>query len=253
MNILLTEQRHRIILNELKKSGIVKVNDLVNILNTSESTIRRDLTYLEKINAVRRIRGGAAVPRGRLIEPSYGEKEVQNTVQKRKIAEFAASCVNNGDCIYLDAGTSTFEMIQYLRGKEIIIVTNGLKHINSIIENDMNGYILGGSIKSRTMAVVGSDALNNIQKFRFDRCFIGINGIHLEYGFTTPDSEEAVLKMSAMKHSRRSYVLADESKFGEVSFVKVADLGDADIITDCRMENYKKYLEKTSVKVVMDK
>lgn len=253
MSVLLTEQRHKIILNELKKNGIVKVNDLVGILNTSESTIRRDLTYLEKINAVRRIRGGAAVPRGKLIEPSYGEKEVQNVIQKRSIAKFAASCVDNGDCIYLDAGTSTFEMIEYLTDKEIIIVTNGLKHINSIIENNINGYILGGSIKNRTRAVIGADALSNIQKFRFDKCFMGMNGIHLEYGFTTPDSEEAALKTSAIKHSRQSYVLADESKFGEVSFVKVADLKEAYIITDCRVENYKEYSEKTIVKVVMDK
>ncbi|MCH3965017.1 MAG: DeoR/GlpR family DNA-binding transcription regulator [Clostridium sp.] len=250
---MLTEQRHKIILNELEKNGIVKVNDLVDILNTSESTIRRDLTCLEKMNAVRRIRGGAAVPRGRLIEQSYGEKEVQNVVQKRKIAEFAASCVDDGDCIYIDAGTSTFEMIRYLKGREIVIVTNGLKHINAVTENNINGYILGGSIKNRTGAVIGADALGNLQKFRFDKCFMGMNGIHLEYGFTTPDSEEAALKTCVIKHSRQSYVLADESKFGEVSFVKVADLKEADIITDCRVENYKEYAEKTRVKVVMDK
>lgn len=250
---MLTEQRHRIILDELKKRGFVKVSDLVDILNTSESTIRRDLTYLEGVNEVRRIHGGATIPRGRFVEPSYGEKEIQNVDQKRKIAMFAVSCIDEGDCIYLDAGTSTFEMIQYIRNKDIIIVTNGLKHINSITENNINGYILGGKIKNRTCAVTGVDALENLEKFRFDKCFIGINGVHPDYGFTTPDSEEAVLKKSAIEHSRQSYVLADESKFGEVSFVKVADLNEAEIITDCKMENYDKYSQKTKVKVVMDK
>ncbi|OAA82894.1 Deoxyribose operon repressor [Clostridium ljungdahlii] len=81
---------------------------------------------------------------------------------------------------------------------------------------------------------------------------MGINGIHLKYGFTTPDSEEAILKENAIKHSDQSYILADESKFGEVSFVKVGNLDQASIITDCKIENYEKYIQKTKVKVVTD-
>jgi DeoR family fructose operon transcriptional repressor len=252
MKILLTEQRHKIILDELKQKGIIKINYLVNILNTSESTIRRDLNYLESINAVKRIHGGAAIPKGRLIEPSYSEKEIQNVQEKKKIAQFASSCIEDGDCIYLDSGTSTFEMIQYINNKKIIIVTNGLKHINAIIENNINGYILGGKVKNNTKAVIGIDALKCMVKFRFDKCFLGINGIHPEYGFTTPDSEEAILKKNAIEHSRQSYILADESKFGEVSFVKVADLEMSDIITYGQIENYERYSEKTNIKVVMD-
>jgi DeoR family fructose operon transcriptional repressor len=249
---LLTEQRHKIILEKLKQNGIVKVNDLVNLLNTSESTIRRDLTYLENINVLKRIHGGATIPKGRLIEPTYNEKQIQNVDQKRKIAKFAASYIEEGDCIYLDAGTSTFEMIQYINKKSLIVVTNGLNHINAIIENNINGYILGGKVKNSTKAVIGCDALKSIEKFRFDKCFLGINGIHLKYGFTTPDSEEAILKENAIKHSGQSYILADESKFGEVSFVKVGNLDQASIITNCKIENYEKYIQKTKVKVVTD-
>lgn len=247
---MLTEERHKIILDTVKQKGLVKINELVDITATSESTIRRDLTYLESINALKRIHGGATVPKGRLIELSYKEKEIQNVDEKRKIAEFAASLIEEGDCIYLDAGTSTFEMIEYIDKKEIIVVTNGLKHINCLIEKDINAYILGGRVKSRTRAVIGIEALKSLEKFRFDKCFLGINGVHLEYGFTTPDSEEAILKENAIKHSRQSYVLADESKFGEVSFVKVADLKSADVITNSEVEDYEGYLEKTKVKVV---
>lgn len=69
------------------------------------------------------------------------------------------------------------------------------------------------------------DAFKNVKKFRFDKCFLGINGIYLESGITTPDWEEEILKESAIKYSGENYVLEDESKFGEVSFVKVEDLG----------------------------
>ncbi|MBI6874251.1 DeoR/GlpR family DNA-binding transcription regulator [Clostridium aciditolerans] len=247
---MLTEERHNIILDLLREKGVIKIIDLMEITNTSESTIRRDLTYLESINALKRIHGGATLPKGRLIEPSYSEKEVQSVDEKKRIAKYAASLIEDGDSIYLDAGTSTYEMIQYIDKSNIVVVTNGLKHINALVDKGINAYILGGKIKNTTKAVIGSDALKSLEKFRFDKCFLGINGIHIECGFTTPDSEEAMLKENAIKHSRRSFVLADESKFGEVSFVKVADLKDAVIITNSEVENYKEYNEKTKVKVV---
>lgn len=250
---MLTEERHNLILEFLNKKGMAKINELVDITNTSESTIRRDLTFLESINIIKRIHGGATLPKGRLLEQSYQEKEIQNMDAKRDIAKYAASLIEEGDSIYLDAGTSTFEVIKYIDKKNIVVVTNGLKHINALVEQDINAYILGGKVKAKTKAIVGLDALKNLEKFRFDKCFLGINAIHMEYGFTTPDSEEAILKENAMKHSRQTYVLADESKFGEVSFVKVADLREAIIITNTRVEDYEAYMEKTKVKVVTNK
>lgn len=249
---MLTEERHKIIIEILQEKGVAKLNELVEATNTSESTIRRDLTHLESINALKRIHGGATLPKGRLLELSYGEKEIQSVDEKRVIAKYAASFIEDGDSVYLDAGTSTFEMIQFINKKNIVVVTNGLKHINALVESNINAYILGGKVKPTTKAIIGIDALKNIEKFRFDKCFLGINGIHLEYGFTTPDSEEAILKESAIKHSRQTFVLADESKFGEVSFVKVADLGKATIITNSKMEDYEVYSEKTKVKVVTE-
>ncbi|WP_066501762.1 DeoR/GlpR family DNA-binding transcription regulator [Abyssisolibacter fermentans] len=249
---MLTEERQRMILEILKNKGIVKINELVKFTKTSESTIRRDLTYLEGINELKRIHGGATLLKGRLNEPSYKEKQVKNISEKSKIAKYASALIEEGDCIYLDAGTTIFEMIQYIDKKDIVVVTNGLKHIDALVEQDIDAYILGGRIKARTKAAVGIDALKNLERFRFDKCFIGINGIHLEYGFTTPDSEEAILKESIMKLSKEAFVLADESKFGEVNFVKVSDIGLATIITNSKSENHERYLEKTRIKVVTE-
>lgn len=248
---MLTEARHNIILELLKEKSIVKINELVEATNTSESTIRRDLTFLESTNSLKRVHGGATLTKSKLLEPSYREKEIQNVEEKRLIAKYAASLIEEGDCIYLDAGTSTFEIIQFIDKNNIVLVTNGLKHINTLVEQNINAYILGGKVKEKTKAIIGIDAVKNIEKFRFDKCFLGINGIHLEYGFTTPDSEEAALKENAIKYSRQAFVLADESKFGEVSFIKVCDLGKATIITNNKMEDYEGYSKKTKVKVVI--
>lgn len=247
---MLTEERHNLISRFLEKKGIAKISELMDLTSTSESTIRRDLIFLESINVIKRIHGGATLPKRRFTEPSYSEKEDQNVAEKKAIAKFAAELIEEGDSIYLDGGTSTFEIIQYIKKQNIMVVTNGLKHINALMQQNINGYILGGKVKNSTKTVIGADALKSLQKFRFDKCFIGINGVHMEFGFTTPDSEEAILKENAIKHSRQTYVLADESKFGEVSFVKIADLKEAVIITDSKIEDYEGYSKKTIVKVV---
>ena len=250
---MLTEERHRLILGALKDKGVVKINDLVDLLNTSESTIRRDLTYLESINALKRVHGGATLLKGRFDEPSYNEKLVQSTEEKTAIAKYAASLIKEGDCIYLDAGTTTFEMISFMDKKDIIVVTNGLKHIDALVEKNINCYILGGEVKAKTKAIIGVNALSHMGKFRFDKAFIGINGIHYKYGFTTPDIEEAALKENAIELSRDAYILADESKFGEVAFVKVSDIEKATIITNSEIDGYELYKEKTRIEVVMTK
>jgi DeoR family fructose operon transcriptional repressor len=247
---MITEERHRLILDKLKEKGIVKVNDLMELTNSSESTIRRDLTLLEGLGALKRVHGGATALKGRFNEPSHAEKLIQNIEEKSAIARYAASLINDGDSLYIDAGTTTLELINYIDNKDIVVVTNGLKHIDALVEKGIESYILGGKIRVRTKAVTGMDAVRSLEKFRFDKAFVGINGIHLEYGCTTPDSEEAILKENAIKLSKEAFILADESKFGEVSFVKVCDLNRAVIITNNKMENYEEYIEKTIVKVV---
>ncbi|PAB60840.1 DeoR family transcriptional regulator [Anaeromicrobium sediminis] len=247
---MLTEERQRIILEVFKEKEIVKINELVKVTNTSESTIRRDLTQLENEGILKRVHGGAKLLKGRSIEPSYNEKQDKYIDEKERIAKYAASLIEEGDCIYLDAGTTVFNMIKYIDKKDVIVVTNGLKHIDILLEKNMNAYIIGGKAKARTKAIIGVDALKNLERFRFDKCFMGMNGIDLKYGFTTPDSEESILKEAAISLSKKAYVLADESKFGEVAFVKVAQLDKAIILTNAEVENYRLYEEKTKIKVV---
>lgn len=249
---MLTEERHKLILDILSQKGILKINELVELSNTSESTIRRDLTYLESIDLLKRVHGGATILRGRYNELSYNEKLDKNISEKAIIAQYAASLIQEGDCIYLDAGTTTFEIIQYINKSNIVVVTNGLKHIDALVEKGVSTYILGGKVRSITKAIIGIDALRNLSKFRFDKAFMGINGVHYEYGFTTPDTDEATLKESAISLSKEAFVLADESKFGEVAFCKVAELEQATIITNSEVENLEAYKQKTNVKVVKE-
>lgn len=93
---MLTPERHKLILQLVKEKGVVKIQDLVDMTETSESTIRRDLTQLEEGKYLKRVHGGAARLQGKLQEPSMSEKSSKNLQQKRQIAQYAANLVEEG-------------------------------------------------------------------------------------------------------------------------------------------------------------
>ncbi|WAA09877.1 DeoR/GlpR family DNA-binding transcription regulator [Fervidibacillus albus] len=249
---MLTVERHKLIIEKLKEKNVVTIQELVKLTNTSESTIRRDLAVLEKEKYLKRVHGGAERLRGKLTEPNVEEKSTKFIREKRIIAKHAANLIENGDCIFLDAGTTTFQMIDFLQeDQNIVVVTNGLHHIDKLIKKGIRSYIVGGYMKPTTGAVVGSGALFSINEYRFDKCFLGVNGIHRELGYTTPDPEEAAIKQRAIQLAGDTYVLADHSKFNEISFAKIADLSVASIITDqLEFEQQNLFLQKTNIEVV---
>ena len=232
MSSILSEERQEMILNLLEENEIVKLSTLINVLNTSESSIRRDLITLEKQNLLQRVHGGARKIKKSSEEQSYNEKSFKNIQEKEVIAKFAANLVAENETIFLDAGTSTYEMIKYLKGKNIFVVTNGLNHINALSSEGINCYIIGGKIKLSTKAVTGADAVKCLSKFVFDKVFLGTNAIDKKFGCTTPDPEEAELKRTASEQGKKNYVLADKSKFYSVSNVKFLELDNTTIITD---------------------
>ncbi|SNT55623.1 transcriptional regulator, DeoR family [Bacillus sp. OK838] len=248
---MLTTERHQFILSILKEQGTIKLQELVDQLHASESTIRRDLVQLEEMKLLKRVHGGASLLQRKGLEPTTIEKQNKAIAEKQLIAKLASSFIEKNDCIYLDAGTTTAEMIPYLKDKNITVMTNGLMHIPKLIELEIKTVLVGGTIKFSTNAVIGSNAVHFLNEYRFDKCFLGMNGIHQELGFTTPDPEEALLKKMALRLSNETYVLADSTKFNEATFAKVADVSDAIILTDSNDEEAVAQLHKNpKVKVV---
>ncbi|MGF2616037.1 DeoR/GlpR transcriptional regulator [Rossellomorea vietnamensis] len=247
---MLTPERRFIILSLVKEKGVVKLQELIEETNASESTIRRDLIQLEEEKKLKRVHGGASLLQGKRTEPSMSEKTFKNLQDKINIAKTAASFIQDGDSIYLDAGTTTQQMISLLEQKELTIVTNGITLVEPLIEKGISTYLLGGMVKGSTRAIIGRSAIETLKTYRFDKCFIGTNGVDLDFGYTTPDPEEALVKQMAISLSQEAYVLADQSKIGEVSFSKITDLQEAVLITNQANESIQNYQQHTSIKVV---
>lgn len=248
---MLTNERHDYILRLLDEKRTVKLQDLVEKTDASESTLRRDLTELENMGKLERVFGGAILPTRNLQEPSMDDKSTRNLKEKQSVAEYAATFVQEGDSVYLDAGTTTLQMIPHLKEKNPVVVTNGLPLAVALNEAGITTYLTGGMLKTRTGAFVGAGALAALGTYHFDICFLGVNGFHADYGYTTPDPEEAAIKKKAAFHARKTFILADHSKVNKVSFATIMDLHEAALIVDrLPAEALKEFEKITSVKVV---
>ncbi|ENH98165.1 DeoR family transcriptional regulator [Gracilibacillus halophilus YIM-C55.5] len=249
---MLTVERHARILEFLKQKETATVKEIGEVTKASESTIRRDLNELEKKQQIKRVHGGAALVHQKSQEPTLSEKSPQYKTAKQAIATSAAALIDKGDTVFLDAGTTTVEMIPWLTDQSLVVVTNGIPHVQKLMEQGIETYVVAGKAKQGTGALIGTKAVSTLQEYHFDKCFLGMNGIHASQGYTTPDPEEASVKRQALEQSQSTYVLADASKFGEVSFSSVAALSDATIMTSGELsaQQHKEIKQSTTIKVV---
>lgn len=247
---MLAEQRFEAILKELADNRAASVTRLCELTGASEATIRRDLTTLSRQGRLNKVHGGAVLASGAFQgeEPDVSTKNLLHRDEKDSIAHYAASLINDDDVVYLDAGTTTVRMVEYLKGSGATFVTNGIACAQRLMELGLRGYILGGFLKPGTWAVVGTGALEELSRYNFTKAFLGINGITIRQGFTTPDPEEAAIKTRAAEQSYLTFVLADSSKFEMVSAVTVLPLEKATIITEHLPD--PSYLEHTVIKEV---
>lgn len=248
---MLTEERHKLILEKLDKESVVYLNDLVKILDTSESTIRRDLTALHKAGLLNKVHGGATSLKEIKINTSdeiIENRQNLNIDEKLQIAKYAASLINDNDFVYLDAGTTTELMIDYINDTKAIFVTNGIVHARKLMKKKCTTYILGGEVKLLTEAIIGVETVNALKKYNFTKGFFGANGIDIERGFTTPDLREAMVKEEALNRCKNRYILSDKSKFDQISSITFGQIRNANIITTTLEDKrYKKYTEVKEV------
>ena len=229
---MILEERLEIIYKEILKNDKVSNNYLLNLLDISEATLRRDLNILEKIGKIRRVHGGAVLTDIKHKEESYDKNLVSNIEAKREIAKKASQYLKDSKFIFIDSGTTTNFLIDYIDNKDVLVVTNGIMHLEKLIKKDINTIFIGGNVKSKTYAAIGEIAILNLQNFNFDVAFIGANGIDKIQGITTHDSREAYIKSLAIRQAKRSFILADKSKVGKVYFSKICDYNKIKIISE---------------------
>ena len=240
---MLTKQRHDLILKKLEEKKSITVTEVKELLNTSESTARRDIVALDRAGKLTKVFGGAVALEQPEIpyEPTIAQKKDINVEEKRCIAKYAASLIRDGEFIYLDAGTTTGCLIEWLPDRNVTVLTNAVAHARQLAEMGVKVYLVGGELKGATEAIIGSQAVEMLQSYHFTKGFFGTNGITVKTGFTTPDAHEAQVKKAAMGQCQECFVLADSSKFGSISSVTFAEFSGSKLITDTIKDGYQDY------------
>lgn len=230
---MIVEERKKRLRDIIQKNQFVSLQELKQATQTSLSTVRRDLADLAAEGVVRRVHGGVELITPDRDNMTVYERRTIYQADKQQIAKRAAAELKGSEMIFLDAGTTTGEVIPYLADKKpaVTVVTNSVHHAAKLSDLMIPVMIIGGQVKQTTDAVIGATAVNQINHMVFQTSFIGADGLSVDFGLTTPDLEEAAIKKAVVERSQSSYVLADASKIGTASFAKAVDLSQVTLIT----------------------
>ncbi|AYY14462.1 DeoR/GlpR transcriptional regulator [Actinobacteria bacterium YIM 96077] len=229
---MLAAERQAHILDEVQRRGAARVRELAMLFQVSDMTIRRDLDALVSRGALDKVHGGATSRRAASTEePGFDVKSLRQQAEKDAIARVGAELVAPGSAVGLSAGTTTWALAQHLRGiPQLTIVTNSLPIADTFHHDDDVDVVVTGGVRTPSDALVGPIAVTSLRQLHLDLVFLGVHGIDLHAGFTTPNLLEAETDRALVTAGHRLIVVADHTKWATVGLSTIATLGEADVL-----------------------
>lgn len=252
---MLPLERKQEIVKIITKQKSIKVTDLALQFNVTEETIRRDLEKLEKENVLKRTYGGAVFVESSGEEQPFTERVHENIEEKRRLAEYAAQFIRDGETIMLDSSTTALEVGKALKDdRKITIITDSL---NATLE--LSGYpnlkiiTAGGLLNTKTMSFEGPTTVDNINNYYADKLFISCKGLNLEQGLLEPSELTAEIKRKMIRCAKFVVLVADRSKFEKSAMVRIDDFShiDALITTQPLDEAWMTQMDRFNIEVVV--
>ena len=248
---MILDQRRGEILQLIEQHGFVSLQELVNKLGASESTVRRDLEYLDGIGQIRRTRGGAAYT-GESLTP-FEERTSRETTEKEKIGKAVADLIQPGETILLDGGTTSLEVARHRVGKRLQVVTNSLPIANLLAQQSSVELILiGGYLYPRTGVALGPLAEASLAELNVPRVIMSAGGI-TEKGLFNSNSLLVECERRMIKAAEEVWVVADSSKFGRSALTFLCELSSVTrMIVDSGLnETWRQLVKKAGVELTV--
>lgn len=250
---LLQPERLLKIQKVLEEQQTVKVTDLSLEFDVSENTIRRDLMELEDAGICFRTKGGAGLLQSLVSGAVFSRRLENHRDEKKMIAHTAAEMVRNGDTIFLDSGTTAYELALKLREKEhLTVITPSLEAANVLTGiPTLTLIVSGGIVQDSSRSMTGPPAEAFFETVHADILFLVVKGLSIEGGLTDHTMPDASVKRKMIAGAERVVVMADHTKLGRTALSKVADLDvmDALIISVELNKEIFKRLEELGVEV----
>lgn len=237
---MLPKQRQAYILDRVRDAGGIRVADLVEELGVSDMTIRRDLDVLANHGVIEKVHGGAtAIQQRAAYEPGFVAKSGRQAQEKEAIAGTAATLVQPGTAIGLSAGTTTHALARRLVDiPALTVVTNSIWVADVLHKHGTSDQtvVLTGGRRTPSDALVGPFAVAALRTVHLDQVFMGVHGLDVKAGLTTPNLMEAETDRALVEAGRRLVVIADHTKWGAVGISSIARLDQIDVlVTDAGM------------------
>ena len=250
---MINTQRKKEILEFLSDVDYRSLKEIADKFNVSMNTVRRDINELCEENLVTKFYGGVSLTQK--MDSSFKVRETSHLEEKKKIAKHAATYIRDNDLIFIDAGSTTSQLVDYFDDEyHLTIVTNNLHIIAKIIEHENWDLIVVGSKLKRSshslIHVHDWDYLNNLN---LNKAFLATTGFTLKSGATNPDNSETIIKTNMMKRSDKCYLLTDSTKFGQTSLITFAKAEEFDkIITNGPIsKNYIEHFEDSDTELII--
>jgi DeoR family glycerol-3-phosphate regulon repressor len=231
--------RHPEIIEIARREGKVTVEGLASHFGVTLQTIRRDLSDLADNGRLERVHGGAILASG-TTNIGYEERRTLNSEQKRAIAHACAAQIPNNISLFLNIGTSTEAVAEELLTHEnLMVVTNNMNVANILASNSKCEIIVtGGQLRRSDGGLVGNLAEDTIRQFKFDLAVIGCSALDNEGDLLDFDIQEVGVSQTILRHSRKTFLVADHTKFARTAPARIESLSDLDMFfTDHALEN----------------
>jgi DeoR/GlpR family transcriptional regulator of sugar metabolism len=233
-------KRQKKVLEYINEQGSANIEELLNLVKVSQSTIRRDLKKLAQKGLINRTHGGAVKKTSSTsFEMRPKEKRFKQLKEKRYIAKIAANYILAGESIILDAGSTNYAIAQELADKKnITVITFDLRiALETELSHESVLVVPGGIRREDYEVVVGSNVENFIRDLSVDKAFLGADAVDIEHGITNATFSEVTIKQQIIESAKETFLVADHTKFGRTSLVNVADLRQVEyLITDNKIK-----------------
>ncbi|KRG16339.1 transcriptional regulator [Virgibacillus soli] len=251
---MLPLERQKKIIELLKFKKVMKIKELLTELDISIDTLRRDLNILTKQGKIEKIYGGVKLAESPLAESSMDKRLISHIEEKNSIAQTCSEYIQDGDCIYLDSGSTTLQIAKYIKNKrKLTVITNSVPVVLELMNSNLDLIMIGGKVRKEEQSVVTYDYLFNFNQLNIQKAFICASGITFEKGISDYHIEEAITRKNIISLSSEIYVAADSTKFGKDVTVGITPLEKVDyIVTDQHIhETFITAFKDTSTKLII--
>lgn len=247
-NVRLDEMEKMIIDN-----GTVSLKELGDYFNISINTVRNDIENIVQRGRIRKVYGGVSATPHEPALLEYGVREDKSATLKRELCKKAAELIQDDDTIFIDSGTTTIHLVEYIKHKQNLkVVTNNIVLISMLLPFEhiqLTG--IGGRVNTKTKSFTSEESLELLEHYNIQKAFMAATAVNIKNGAMNSAFDERNIKKRVVEKAEEAYLLVDSTKFGKSALLTYSTLQDLDaIVTDDADSDYRHILVESGIKLI---